>query len=734
MLLLDRRRFLKGSAQVAGALMVAGTGRALAVGSTTPYTCGISLFAGDPPPIDVSGTQSGDVTYTDGFRVPAGSTLTFDPNVSTTITVSGNVVVEGTMVMKPASAAIIHTLRFTNVDESIFVGGGTVPLATDVGLWVVEAGKVDLVGAEKVAWNRTGWDSSRNSSDEVRIAPTAVDDFGTNGFATFSQGDTVPVVDLRHPLPASLTFADTFDSVHRDNIEALAASGITQGCDDGRFCPKDLVTRGQMAAFLNRALVLPPAPSAGFSDTVGNTFEDDIDRLAAAGITEGCEDGLFCPNDLVTRAQMAAFLVRALGYGPAPSAGFSDTVGHRFEDEIDRLAYEGVTLGCDDGLYCPDDFVTREQMASFLVRAFALPVPEVDVETSLAAEVFNLTRNVKIEGTPGGRAHVFIRSSTISTIKFVEIRHMGPQQDEGGRAEGVLGRYGLHFHANYDDTRGTVVDSVVIAETGFHAFVPHLSHGITLTNCVSYDTYEHAYWWDTPPQGTGPADASDDTLYADCMAALVYREDFGFRLAGFSLNAGENNTVIGCVSVGVQNGGNGYLWPETSHGKWNFRNNVGHNSRGAGTFGWHNSGVVHDIFGLVAYRNWFAGINQGAYNTSFGFNHALLVDNGHHGIHLHSGARRPTPLTFYSCTVDGPNPIATTDHHLPPGTYTEIVNCNLISTNGILADMDSKNLPDKIKVIDCEMNASTVVWGDHVLDDSELIIIEDGVTIQTYVP
>ena len=278
MSLLDRRRFLKGSAQVAGVLALTGTGRALAIGSTTPYTCGISLFGGDVPPIDVSGTISGSATYTGGFRVPAGTTLTFDPNVSTTITVSANVVVEGTLRMMPANANIIHKLLFTNIVASAFVGGGTVPLATDVGLWAVEAGKLDLVGAEKVAWNRTGWDSSWKSTDEVRIAPIAKGDYGSNGFSTFSAGDAVPIMDLGHPLPAALTFTDTFNSPHRDNIEALAASGITQGCDDGRFCPQDLVTRGQMAAFLNRALELSPASSAGFVDTVGHIFEADIDR------------------------------------------------------------------------------------------------------------------------------------------------------------------------------------------------------------------------------------------------------------------------------------------------------------------------------------------------------------------------------------------------------------------------------------------------------------------------
>jgi hypothetical protein len=165
-------------------------------------------------------------------------------------------------------------------------------------------------------------------------------------------------------------------SVFEDDIEWLAATGITRGCNppvNDRFCPDDPVTRGQMAAFLTRALQLDPAPSAGFLDSAG-TFGDDIDRLAASGITRGCNpptNDRFCPDDPVTRGQMAAFLTRALQLDPAPSAGFLDSAG-TFGDDIDRLAASGITRGCNPPVndrFCPDDPVTRGQMAAFLRRA-----------------------------------------------------------------------------------------------------------------------------------------------------------------------------------------------------------------------------------------------------------------------------------------------------------------------------------------------------------------------------
>jgi hypothetical protein len=115
-------------------------------------------------------------------------------------------------------------------------------------------------------------------------------------------------------------FRDIGDSVFQSDILWLAGEGITAGCNppvNDRFCPDQPVTRGQMAAFLVRALD-PPAsgPLMDFSDADGSVFKSDIERLAAAGITAGCNPPVndrFCPDQPVTRGQMAAFLVRALG-------------------------------------------------------------------------------------------------------------------------------------------------------------------------------------------------------------------------------------------------------------------------------------------------------------------------------------------------------------------------------------------------------------------------------------
>lgn len=124
-----------------------------------------------------------------------------------------------------------------------------------------------------------------------------------------------------------------------------------------------------MASFLVRALRLPPAGSDPFVDDEGLAAEDDINRLAAAGITAGCTATRFCPASPVTRAQMASFLVRALELGHATRDYFADDDRSIHQTDINRLAESGITGGCGGTRFCIGSPTTRGQMAAFLHRA-----------------------------------------------------------------------------------------------------------------------------------------------------------------------------------------------------------------------------------------------------------------------------------------------------------------------------------------------------------------------------
>lgn len=178
------------------------------------------------------------------------------------------------------------------------------------------------------------------------------------------------------PLTWDGVFYDDDSSEFEADIEDVAGLGVTRGCNPpfrDAYCPGEPVSRGQMAAFLVRLFDLPPSSTDRFDDDDGSEFEDDINRLAAAGVTAGCTPTAYCPADTVTRGQMAAFLVRALGVTGDTSANrFSDDDQSVFEDQIELLADVGVTRGCDppdNTRFCPEAAITRGQMAAFLGRA-----------------------------------------------------------------------------------------------------------------------------------------------------------------------------------------------------------------------------------------------------------------------------------------------------------------------------------------------------------------------------
>jgi serine protease len=177
-----------------------------------------------------------------------------------------------------------------------------------------------------------------------------------------------------------ISFSDVSTShPHWQGIRWMAQEGITLGCDaDGtRFCPNDPVTRAQMASFLTRALALSPGATDIFSDVnPRNTHASSIGAMHREAITLGCASSpaRYCPTDIVTRAQMGSFLARALALSPGATDIFSDVnPRNTHASSIGAMHREAITLGCasSPARYCPTDVVTRGQMASFLYRAIA---------------------------------------------------------------------------------------------------------------------------------------------------------------------------------------------------------------------------------------------------------------------------------------------------------------------------------------------------------------------------
>jgi hypothetical protein len=132
------------------------------------------------------------------------------------------------------------------------------------------------------------------------------------------------------------------------------------------------VTRDEMARFLWRFRSLPLATTASSFDDVpaDATYSPAVDWLAETGITLGCTATSYCPAGTVTRAEMAAFLWRLEGSPVgSPAAGFGDvSTDHFAGPAVNWLLASGTTAGCTTTAYCPQSLVTRAEMFTFLLR------------------------------------------------------------------------------------------------------------------------------------------------------------------------------------------------------------------------------------------------------------------------------------------------------------------------------------------------------------------------------
>jgi hypothetical protein len=498
-------------------------------------------------------------SFPDGFTVPAGEVWEFNPNDDVKVTTSDNVIVLGTLRMKPASADYEHFLQFTGIDESQFVGGGMthVDAPEDIGLWVEDAGRLDIVGSEVVPWSYD-WEDGWEAAHDIKRVPNA-------------SGNTTSFPQVDGP-----------------------------GGDLG-------------------------------------------------------------PN--------------ALGY---------------------------------------------------------------------EAEMLNLTRNVRIEGTAGGRTHVLIHAPNATgpqTIKYATIRHVAPDFDE---TTSSTGRYGIHFHHNQDGSRGSIVEGVVVRDAGSHAFVPHASHGITLKNTISFNTKSEAYWWD-PSNGTTcdesnpTCNESDDILYDSIVAANVTPNPFKkHRAFAVQLGGGNNLTIVNSVVVGMGSTGAdnaAYGWVGEDRGVWTYVNNIAHNNRSHGIFVWQNTAGDpppegnHVIDGFTAYYNEKPAIDHGAYNNSYVYRNLTLLENAYE---VHSRA-------LGKASLDG-----TTDTQVWAGVDTDggtMVVAEHNNTEGSkavrfefcdfgLVEFQEKGHPGKYDFVECDLELSDF---DRTEIHAETVIrVQDGNSAYTF--
>jgi hypothetical protein len=312
------------------------------------YNSAATFSSGFTPSITVNLGPTGDVTLTNVPRFLGGG-------ASTGVGFTETATVSPTSIAADSSGGSEQVLTVTppstSCTWSAYTDSGWIQLAPSSG---TGAGTLTV----SMSQNTTGVD--RSGSIQINDATVSV-----------NQAFTAQV------------FADVPPTYYDfDGVNLLSTEGITNGCSSAPldFCPTEDIIRSQAAIFLVRAVLhtddFPYSPVPWFSDVPAGSFGFQwIQKMYELGITQGCATGLFCPNDQVTRAQMAAFLIRmrygasyAFDYPPTPY--FTDVTQSTFGwSWIQRMAEDNITDGCGYQLYCPTNPVTRGDMATFVMRA-----------------------------------------------------------------------------------------------------------------------------------------------------------------------------------------------------------------------------------------------------------------------------------------------------------------------------------------------------------------------------
>ena len=241
-------------------------------------------------------------------------------------------------------------------------------------------------------------------------------------------------------------------------IDLMREYGIDPGCggSPALYCENDYTTRGDMAVFVTRSIM----GGDNFTYTATPYFTDVpathplfqwIQKMRDLQITAGCGPTTYCPDDSVTRGQMAVFIIRArygatAAFDSPPIPLFTDVpASNIFFPWIQEMEQLGITSGCGPTTYCPNDPVTQGQISVFLMRgAFNQLLPSntpVIVSASPATALPGTTLNITLTGQnthfAGGTTQVsagagiavsgiFVSSATTLTVQITVAGNAAP--------------------------------------------------------------------------------------------------------------------------------------------------------------------------------------------------------------------------------------------------------------------------------------------------------------------
>lgn len=388
-----------GSGTMAMTVPVTVTGKALPATTTVLTSSPNPAMSGQSVTLTATVSPSaatGSVTFVDGATTLGSTTLS--GGVAKFVTSNFALGAHALTAVYGGNSVYASSLGTNTLQVTTCASVSQAPLSFDS-----NGGQIQLA---LTATSSCSWTAAADST-WIGVAPAS----GTgNGTVTVTIGHYVGAADQNGNVNISVTgqgssavpvtqrftatiFTDVLPSYYDfDAVNLLSTEGITSGCNASppEYCPTTNIIRSQMAIFMVRAILHTDAfdynHTPYFTDVPANAFGFAwIQKMYELGITTGCGPSLYCPNDLVTRAQMAVFLIR-MRYGSAtifdfpPTPYFTDVTPSTFGWMwIQRMKEDNITSGCTATTYCPTNSVTRGDMATFVMRgAFNQLLPSTE--------------------------------------------------------------------------------------------------------------------------------------------------------------------------------------------------------------------------------------------------------------------------------------------------------------------------------------------------------------------
>lgn len=178
--------------------------------------------------------------------------------------------------------------------------------------------------------------------------------------------------------PSGMPFTDVASGAwYYDAVSFVYKRGLMSGTGDNLFSPNVTTSRGMIVTILYRLDGSPSASSAGFTDvTSGQWYTDAVNWAAANDIVAGYGNGLFGPNDTVTREQMAVILYRYAQYKGYDTSASNSLNGYTDVGGVSSWALtamqwanaEGLINGTSSTTLSPTSGATRAEVAQILMR------------------------------------------------------------------------------------------------------------------------------------------------------------------------------------------------------------------------------------------------------------------------------------------------------------------------------------------------------------------------------